>query len=414
MSREIAVAGAGIVGVSIAWHLQRRGHRVLLLDRRPPGQETSFGNAGMIQRASVRPYAFPRDLASLLRVLPNREVDIRYRMSGMLAAALPLLGYWRNSAPDRYDRILPEYASLIGECLNTHGPMIEAAGAESLVRRDGWLQAHRGAQSLQAAIAEAEEDAERFGVGFEALDGEALARREPGLQQPLAGAIHWPDPWTVEDPGALVAAYAASFQAQGGEFMQASLEGVEPVGERWQLRSSAGSVDAEAVVMAFGPWTSQWTQALELSLPLFVKRGYHMHYRQPDAQPLGHWLLDAEMGYVLAPMRAGVRLTTGAELDRLEAPARYGQLDAAERCARELLPLGERVQQTPWMGARPCTPDMKPIIGNVPGKPGLWLACGHCHQGLTMGPATGHLLAQMIDGEPTDIDMQPFRVDRFG
>ena len=107
MSREILVLGAGMVGVSVAWHLQQRGHQVTLVDRREPGREASFGNAGLIQREAVFPYGFPRDLATLLRVLPNRETDIRYQISGMLNAAGPLFSYWRHSAPARYQQIVP-------------------------------------------------------------------------------------------------------------------------------------------------------------------------------------------------------------------------------------------------------------------------------------------------------------------
>ncbi len=134
MSRNIIVLGAGMVGVSVAWHLARRGHDVTLVDRREPGLETSFGNAGIIQREAVRPYAFPRDIGTLLRVLPNREVDIRYRPTGMVSAAGPLLNYWLNSGGERYARIVREWASLIMRCQEAHAPMIEAAGAEALVR----------------------------------------------------------------------------------------------------------------------------------------------------------------------------------------------------------------------------------------------------------------------------------------
>ncbi|HSP30866.1 MAG TPA: FAD-dependent oxidoreductase, partial [Halomonas sp.] len=135
MARQTVVLGAGMVGVSIAWHLQQRGHDVTLVDRLEPGRETSFGNAGIIQREAVRPYQFPRDVKTLLSVLPNRRVDIRYRPGGMVNAASSLLRYWMNSAPKAYQKIVPEYASLIQLSLKTHGPMIEAAGAEHLVRR---------------------------------------------------------------------------------------------------------------------------------------------------------------------------------------------------------------------------------------------------------------------------------------
>ncbi|MCP1326758.1 FAD-binding oxidoreductase, partial [Halomonas sp. 707D4] len=116
---------------------------------------------------------------------------------------------------------------------------------------------------------------------------------------------------------------------------------------------------------------------------------------------------------LLAPMNAGVRLTTGAELDRLESPADEEQLEAAEKVARRMFPLGERREQAAWKGARPCLPDMKPIIGPAPRHKGLWFAFGHGHQGFTLGPATGELLASMMFEESTAIDMAPFRANRF-
>jgi len=413
MSREIVVVGAGMVGVSVAWHLKQRGHQVTLVDRREPGRETSYGNAGIIQREAVRPYAFPRDLGTLLRVVPNRQVDIRYRPKAMLSTAGPLLRYWHNSAPGRYGRIVPQYAALIGQCLKAHGAMIEAAGAESLVRRDGWLEVYRSEAGLKERADQAKADSERFGIQYAVLDGQALAEREPHLKRPLAGAIHWLDPWTVADPGALVAAYAKAFEEDGGTILQADVTNVSKDGEGWRVTTSGGDLVAETLVMALGPWSQQWMGKLGLSIPLFVKRGYHMHYAHSEQRRLSHWVMDAEVGYVLAPMQAGIRLTTGAELERLDAPPHPSQLAAAERNARDLFPVGDRVEAEPWKGARPCTPDMKPVIGPVVSQPGLWLACGHGHQGFTLGPATGHLLTQLIEGETPDIDMAPFRVERF-
>ncbi|PSJ23361.1 amino acid dehydrogenase [Halomonas sp. ND22Bw] len=417
MSSGTIVLGAGMVGVSVAWHLARRGQVVTLVDRRAPGRETSFGNAGIIQREAVRPYPFPRDLATLWRVLPNRQVDIRYRPGGMLEAAGPLWQYWKHSAPDRYRRIVPEYASLIERCLDAHGAMIEAAGAESLVRREGWLEVYRHRSALQARLAEAEENAERFGVRYRALDAESLAAMEPSLgndvNDGLAGAIHWLDPWTVADPGALVSAYAEAFEREGGRIVRAEVETLSTGGGGWQVGIGSETLSAESVVLALGPWSRRWLSRLGVSLPLFPKRGYHMHYASRGEARLHHWVMDAEVGYLLAPMRAGIRLTTGAELERLEAPPHLDQLAAAEASARRLYPLGERLDAEPWKGARPCTPDMKPVIGPVDGQAGLWCAFGHGHQGFTLGPATGQLLAQMMAGEAPAIDMRPFRVDRF-
>ena len=413
MSRNILVLGAGMVGVSVAWHLARRGHRVTLVDRREPGRETSFGNAGIIQREAVRPYAFPRDLGTLLRVLPNREVDIRYRPTGMVSAAVPLLQYWHNSGGARYDRIVKEWASLIMRCQDAHAPMIEAAGAEDLIRKGGWLELYRTQSALDERVAKAREDRERFGVEYEVLSAEQLQAAEPYLAKQLVGAIHWTQPWMVSDPGALVQAYACNFEEQGGRLVQASVEGITREGDGWHVTTSEGALEADQVVVALGPWSSDVLMQLGIRVPLFVKRGYHMHYSSEQGATLNHWVMDAERGFLLEPMRAGIRLTTGAELADLNAPPKYKQLAAAERAARNLFPLGKRRDAEPWKGARPCMSDMKPVIGPAPGKDGLWLAFGHGHQGFTLGPATGELLAQMMDGETPAIDMTPFAVDRF-
>ncbi|MDQ7730113.1 FAD-dependent oxidoreductase [Halomonas sp. SpR8] len=413
MARRTVVLGAGMVGVSIAWHLRQRGHDVTMVDRHSPGQETSFGNAGIIQREAVRPYPFPRDVKTLLSVLPNRRVDIRYRPAGMVNAASPLLRYWMNSSPKNYQKIVPEYASLIQLSLTTHGPMIEAAGAEHLVRRQGWLELYRSPAKLAARLTDAEEACRLYGVQFEQLDRAALLAKEPNLSDSITGAIHWLDPWTVADPGALVEAYAQAFSNDGGHILQADIKSVQQMGSRWQVHTSAETLEADEVVVALGPWAGSWLKGLGYHFPTFVKRGYHMHYAPPAVAKLNYWVMDAEVGYLLAPMNAGVRLTTGAQLDHLDAPADVKQLAAAEKVARSVFPLGERRDEAPWKGARPCLPDMKPVIGPAPRHPGLWLAFGHGHQGFTLGPATGQLLADMMEGQTTAIDMAPFRADRF-
>jgi D-amino-acid dehydrogenase len=138
-----------------------------------------------------------------------------------------------------------------------------------------------------------------------------------------------------------------------------------------------------------------------------------MHYRPEGNATLNRPVIDAERGYCLAPMTKGMRLTTGAEFAMRDAPASPIQLGRAEGAAREIFPLGDAIDPEPWLGRRPCLPDMVPVIGPTPGKPGLWLAFGHHHLGFTLGPATGRLLAEMMTGETPYTDPRPYRVDRF-
>lgn len=411
--QETIVLGAGMVGVSIAYHLAERGHSVTLVDRRAPGQETSFGNAGLIQREAVRPHPFPRDLANMWRVLPNRSIDIRYRAGAMFSAAEPLLQYWRNSAPEAFARIVPEYASLIVHCTAEHERMFTAAGAQDLIRKDGWLQIFRTASVFEAEQAHAADIHERFGVEYEVLDREALHRLEPNLGDAIIGAIHWTNSWSVSDPGALVQAYARAFEARGGRVLQAEAQDLVETAAGWRLDTDQGPIDGANVVLATGPWSNHWLAKLGYDMPLFHMRGYHMHYEAADGATLHYAFLDHEKGYLLSPKRAGLRLTTGAELNTLEAPPRTGQLEAAEAEVRTIFPLGSRREPNAWKGARPCMGDMKPVIGPAPGRDNLWLAFGHGHQGFTLGPITGRVVGEMMADETPAVDMTPFRADRF-
>ncbi len=402
-----------MVGVSTALHLRQRGHEVVLVDRGAPGDGTSFGNAGIIQREAVVPYAFPRQVGQLARAMLRRGVDISYHTGALPANAPALARYWWNSAPARHRRISVAYASLIAHCLVEHGPFIELAGAEDLIRRDGWLETYRSPARLAAAAAEAERVAGEYGVASTLIDGAELARREPHLIERLAGAVHWREPWTVRDPAGLVQAYARAFEAAGGTIARGEVAGLAPTATGWQLKIDGRSAQAPQVVLATGPWSGAVSRDLGYRLPLFVKRGYHMHYAHDPERPLNNWVSDLETGYVLAPMRAGIRLTTGAELAHQNAPATPVQLGRAEAIARRLFPLGPRVDPVPWLGSRPCTADMLPVIGPAPRHKGLWFNFGHGHQGLTLGPASGRLMAEMIDGEAPYVDPAPFRADRF-
>ena len=413
VTKEVIVLGAGMVGVCVAWHLVKRGHSVTLVDRRAPGMETSFGNAGLIQREAVHPHPFPRDLATLWRVLQNRSIDIRYRSGAMLACSHALRQYWHYSAPDSFARIAPEYASLIRHCTEEHAEMIQQAGAEALVRKDGWLDVFRTRRALDATLTLAEEAKIRFGLEYAALDRVSLDMRQSQLSNVLIGGIHWTNSWSVVDPGALVQAYARAFEVGGGRIVRAEAHGATQVGTHWSLATSQGTLTAQELVLAAGPWSGEWLKRLGYRMPFFYLRGYHMHYAVQDDATLHYALRDAEKGYLLSPKRAGIRLTTGAELNTLDAPPLLGQLRAAEDEARRIFPLGERRDPQPWMGARPCLADMKPVIGPGHRHTGLWFALGHAHQGFTLGPLTGRLVGEMMDGETPCVDMTPFRANRF-
>jgi D-amino-acid dehydrogenase len=166
-------------------------------------------------------------------------------------------------------------------------------------------------------------------------------------------------------------------------------------------------------VVALGPWSDDVFRPLGYDIPFAVKRGYHMHYSVKGNAVLGHALRDAVDGFALAPMSKGIRLTTGVEFAARDAPASPVQLARDEPLARELFPLAERLDPEPWMGRRPCLPDMVPVIGRGERHQGLWFAFGHAHHGFTLGPVTGRLLAEIMTGEAPFTEPSRYTASRF-
>lgn len=407
---DTVVLGGGIVGVSIAVHLQQRGRSVALVDRKRPGNETSFGNAGLIQREGVYPYAFPRELGALMRYARNRSLDMRYHPRAMPALAPFLYRYWHHSHPARHAAIARSYATLIEHCVSEHRALAAAAGASALIRQSGWLKVFHHAATRDEETRTAERWNREFGVAFESLDAAQLHQAEPDLRGALLGAVRYTASDSVSDPSALVSAYAGLFEQIGGQFLIGDATTLEP---GWTVGTERGTIEARSAVVAMGPWSDVVCTKLGYRLPLAVKRGYHMHYAAADDAQLNHPVLDADNGYLITPMARGIRLTTGVELGHRDSPKTPVQLAAVEPIARTLFPLGARVDDEPWMGCRPCTPDMMPIIGPAKRHKDLWFAFGHAHHGLTLGPITGRLIAEMITGSEVIADPTPFRVDRF-
>ena len=410
MHFDSVVLGGGIVGVSVALQLQRRGLAVALVDRKAPGNETSHGNAGLIQREGVYPYAFPRDPGTLLRYARNRSTDVRYHPAAMPSLLPFLYRYWHHSRADRHAAIARAYATLIEHCVTEHRALIEAAGAQALLRTDGWMKVFRSAHAMDATVADAQRWQREYGVHHEALDAAALRAAEPALSHTLVGGVRYTDSDSVSDPNGLVKAYVGLFEQLGGRVLIGDASTLEP---SWRVMTQDGPVLAKSAVIAMGPWSGDLAARLGYDLPLAVKRGYHMHYAATHGAKLNQPVLDAEAGFLITPMVRGIRLTTGVELGFRDSPKTPVQLEAVEPLARAIFPLGERLDAEPWLGRRPCTPDMMPVIGPAPRHDGLWFAFGHAHHGLTLGPVTGRLIAEMMTGAPTVVDPRPFLAERF-
>src|SRR5229473_5239339 len=254
LKADVLVLGAGMVGVSAALHLQQRGRDVILVDRHElAGEETSFGNAGMIESASVFPYMFPRDFGQILQYAINGSPQVRYQFFDLPSFLPWLVRYYLASSPDRALHSAMAELPLIRRSLIEHEALIAEAEVPELLRRTGWIKLFRSDATLASAVAELER-ARQYGVAGEVLDAKAIATREPNLTGDFAGAVYFPAPGFVPDPGGLAKAYAALFKRKGGRFHVGDARTLEQSGGRWRVATLEGSITAREVVVAMGPW----------------------------------------------------------------------------------------------------------------------------------------------------------------
>jgi D-amino-acid dehydrogenase len=406
------VLGAGIVGTSIALHLAKRGLSVALIDRHGPGEGTSYGNAGIIEGNTVFLAAFPSNFAELVRIALKRSSVANYHASHLPRIAPWLMAFRAASQPPRLIETARLMRPLFERAVAEHDLLTAEAAAGCYLTRRGWLKLYR-TDAAFAALAPEFDLAARFGIANVPLDREGAQALEPALYGVFRHAVHWTGAVSVSNPLALTRAYAGRFAGLGGLALTGDARTLHRSGSSWRVETDAGPVDASDAVIALGPWTPDVLGPLGIKLPLVVKRGYHRHFRPQGNAALSRPVLDAENGYVLAPMDQGIRVTTGIEFAARDAPPTPVQLSRLLPAARELFPLGEGIEARPWLGSRPCFSDSRPVISRAPRQRGLWLAVGHAHWGLTLGPATGRLVAEMLTGATPFCDPKPYSVDRF-
>ena len=407
---DVVVLGAGIVGVSAAYAARQRGLSVALVDRREPGSETSYGNAGILSSGSIFPLNQPSLFGSLPKYLSNRHAALRWDIGWALKNPTWIA---RFLASGRASQTRPRALALHGlikASLKLHRQWIVDAGAANRIRETGWLKAWRSdnlaaAKADQAALTE-------YGIKSELLDRQGISALEPNILPIYSVGLLHSETASVDSPGNVVKAYARMFAGTGGDVRQAEIKSIVPDGGGWRVVLSDGEIRARHVVVALGPWAPDLLRPLGYRVPLAWERGYHREFKPSPSRQLRRPIHDAENAFLMTPMEQGIRVTSGVELTARDAPSNYAQLDAVVPLARSVVEFGEPVGEI-WRGARPTLPDSLPMIGPAPRHQGLWLAFGNQHIGFTTGPATGDAIAAMIAGMAPSFDVSAFSPKRY-
>ena len=407
---DVVVLGAGIVGVSAAYAARQRGLSVVLVDRREPGNETSYGNAGILSSGSIMPLTKPSLWNALPTYMTNRHAALRWDPAWALRNVDWVARFLANATPSRLKPRATALHGLIGASLKLHRDWIVKADAAHRIRETGWLKAWRSdavgaAKEEQAFLAE-------YGIASQLLDRQAISALEPNILPVYKVGLLHTQTASVDSPGAVVQAYARMFAGSGGAIRQSDIRAIVPDGEGWRVVLADGAISARHVVVALGPWSADLLRPLGYRVPMAFERGYHREFKPNPARSLQRPIHDAEGSFLMTPMEHGIRVTSGVELTARDAPSSFAQLDAVVPAARSVVEFGDAVGE-PWRGARPTLPDSLPMIGPAPRHSGLWLAFGNQHIGFTTGPGTGEAIAAMIAGTRPPFDAAPFTPGRY-
>ncbi|MCP5151297.1 MAG: FAD-dependent oxidoreductase [Ectothiorhodospiraceae bacterium] len=409
---HVVVVGAGIIGACSAVRLVERGHRVTVVDRLPPGEACSFGNAGALIPSACVPDSMPGMLSRvpgwLLR--DDGPLTIRWRY---LPRLVPwLVQFVRAGHPDRIGPTADALHALHASTVEEYQALVDAAGTPELVRASDVYVVYGSDASYRGSLT-GWRLREAHGARTDHIDGATLREAIPALSPRYVRAVRMRDQAYTVDPSRLVKALTELAVRLGATLHPGEVGGMEHRdGRVTAVRVNGDRLEADAVVIAAGAWSASLARQIGVDVPLGTKRGYHVTAPSPGFD-LPCPVSEAECGFYATPMSMGVRFAGTVELSGLEAPPEPARSRNIERMAKRMFPALDTTGATRWMGCRPAMPDGLPVIGRSPTVSNAFVAFGHGHCGMIGGPTTGRMVASLVHGDTPNVDVRPYAPTRF-
>jgi D-amino-acid dehydrogenase len=409
LSTEIAVIGAGVIGLTVAERLLAEGREVVLVDPGAPGMGASYGNAGTIADYAVAPVGTPDVLKNLPSLLFDRHSPLAIRRAGLPALMPWLLRFALQSLPGPARRNAAAIAALLAGAGPLWQDLAGRIGAGDILQPRGCLYLYAGAAEQAAAGAEMARRRD-LGVTVEVIGAGALAALEPGLP-PMAGAAFFPDAIFLNDPGRMMVALAARVTARAGH-LRAAVTGLSRRDGGVEVTGDGFRIGARRVVIAAGAQSRALARAAGDRVPLDTERGYHVEWDMGQPRLTRPACVMAR-GFYLCPMAGRLRAVGTVELGGLTAPPSPHRIAKLVEGARSVFPDLPDVPDRSWMGFRPSMPDSLPVIGPSRGGPQVIHAFGHGHLGVTLAPVTAGIVADLVAGRAPGRDTAAVSPARF-
>ena len=412
MNQHCVVIGAGIIGASCAWHLQQKGLQVTLIDHELPGQSCSSGNAACIARSGVIPFSYP----GLIKKVPGWMLDPLGPMS-IRAWDLPALipwfwKFWRVSNMQKVEEIASAQATLMQTVFADYDEILNATDSAHLKLSRGAIHIYDTEKEYRADLWQADL---RARLGFEEyrLSAAELKTMVACLKLEKGVAIMVPDWHHLLDPARVTGRIAEVCFGNGGQWIQDRVTRVAAGETGVSLQTETGRrIEADQVIVAAGAWSNALAAQLDYKVPLIAERGYHSMISAPGVK-LHYPVMSISRHFVMTPLEGGLRVAGTAEFAALDAAPDYRRAKVLLKHASHYLDGLQTDGASEWMGQRPMLPDSLPVISVSPQHPNVFYAFGHGHYGLTQGPTTGRIIADLVIGNQPSTDLSAFRFDRF-
>lgn len=412
MRSDVLVIGGGVIGVCAAFYLAQRGAPVTVLERSEVGAGSSYGNAGLIVPSHSIPLAEPGALRQGLKRLLDPEGPFYIRPRADRELAKWLIQFALACTEARVRAAIPILRDL-GLASRALYDDLAQLGFDFGYERRGLLEVFLTRRGLAEAEAQAALLGE-FGLEVHVLAGDGVRALEPTLSEAVLGGLHFPLDAHL-DPARFVRGLAREAEKRGARIRTGiGVIGFEAEGGRLtRVRTTDGELTPGQVVLAGGAWSPVIARDLRLKLPIQAAKGYSLTLKRPARSPAMPLLL-GETWVAVTPLGEALRFAGTLELAGLDYTINRRRLEAVRRGTQAYLPGTEaaKVLET-WRGLRPCTPDGLPIIGRAARYENLLLATGHAMLGISLGPVTGQLIAQLACGERPALDLAPLQAERF-
>ena len=410
--KNILVIGAGIVGICTGIELIKKGYFVTLLDPNEPGSQTSYGNAGVITDSSLMIINNPQLLKSLFQLIFKKQTSFRYSKFFIFSRLSWMLRFLMFSHKNHMEFAAKALRELQVLSLKTHQELIEKTNSKNNISKPGWLKLFKTINSYKKYYLELDilnKNKDEYNI----LDTEQIKKQFPDLEENFFKGVLFKNSLRVKSPLTLSKKYFDYFRKSGGRFVQEKCKDLKYKEGQWAINFNKQNFYFDEVVIAAGPWSKKLLSNFGYDIPLAWERGYHHHFSTKKKTSINPAIHDVEGGFVYSSNGSEVRITSGVELNFLDASKNDIQINESIQKLHRIIPLDKKLTEKAWLGSRPTIADSLPMIGKAPKHKNLWFNFGHNHIGLSTSAGSAVILAEMIQNKKNSINTDPFSPKRF-